>query len=698
MEEKTFAVTEREEAVKGDPLGAGTTEQTTKDTEAGDSQAPVSFESLYWQSLPHLERVAWNYFDKKEDVEDALQETYLRIFEKLDQLRSPEAFTSWAITLCNRVCSNKARSHSRHVALDDPRPPVTTDEELGIDILPAAEYRKDINPGQHADAAHVSDVVTEVLDSLPEDQQNCLLLWMADYTNKEIAEELSMNPSTVRSNIYYAKSKVRKTLTRMQREGTFDYKKFAADPMGAFLRLAAEYFGTARAVSTLGDSLLASLELALGAAGLATAAGLVSGGATGGTTPVTAGAAAGTGGTVAAKSGIAATLQKVARDPLTSVIAVVLVVALAIGIAVGLQAYSTSTPVNEQNEATTRSAVERTPSDTESEAQTTAPQPGPGPAGENATVTAPAAAPANTAGAGPAVNAPANAAAANPLSNLIRADGTLTAYRTADTDATTVNDMQETEQNLTGGLTNLISNWQNVTVAFDKLVNYEGYPTINMFLGNYTGYPVHINKLQYVQLKDANGNTVLNRVTFVPNESLNMANREEITLRLSYPEGYYNKAYLPAMKDATTYDDTGMTIYCKPDYTITSGITDFVIKQVTGVDESDSVYKRFTRDTGQIPFIYIVDMNETADALEVTLGVKNPTEHTLSLTRFEYFRLYGVTDQTLAEGRAKLPSPVKLPPEETRYFVITIPSSNYKNFNFLTGFAHMEDVMYDVLD
>ena len=209
-----------------------------QDAQNGDQSA---FETLYWKSYPFLEREAKKFYTEPADIDDALQETYLRIFQKLDTLKDPRTFLGWAITVCKRTLLNRVEYDERHFGKTELRPETSTEEEQGLDLLPAEEYRRDYDPNSFVDAAHVNDALRDVLNALPEHQQMCILLWSEGYTQREIAEELELPLGTVKSNLNYAKKKMTKVLLRMEKEGTFDYKAVASNPVAAFLYLLERY-------------------------------------------------------------------------------------------------------------------------------------------------------------------------------------------------------------------------------------------------------------------------------------------------------------------------------------------------------------------------------------------------------------------------------------------------------------------------
>ena len=80
-----------------------------KDAGKGNKQA---FEPLYRYTVSSVRSVCACYFQSGSDIDDALQETYVRIFRGLHTLEAPEAFFSWSRTIARNTCLNMIRSRN----------------------------------------------------------------------------------------------------------------------------------------------------------------------------------------------------------------------------------------------------------------------------------------------------------------------------------------------------------------------------------------------------------------------------------------------------------------------------------------------------------------------------------------------------------------------------------------------------------
>ena len=63
-------------------------------------------------------RVAWSILQNDADVQDALQDTVLKAWEKRDRLREEKYFRTWITRILINVCYDAQRKHRRTVPLD----------------------------------------------------------------------------------------------------------------------------------------------------------------------------------------------------------------------------------------------------------------------------------------------------------------------------------------------------------------------------------------------------------------------------------------------------------------------------------------------------------------------------------------------------------------------------------------------------
>lgn len=120
------------------------------------------------------------------DVEDVEQTTWLRLFESIDRLRSPERLPGWLATTARRECLHLLRSGSREALTDDI---VTRADDTG---------RFD-DPGDELIAGEVRTIVRNAVQTLPESPRRLLetLLLSPESTYADVSRSLDMPQGSI---------------------------------------------------------------------------------------------------------------------------------------------------------------------------------------------------------------------------------------------------------------------------------------------------------------------------------------------------------------------------------------------------------------------------------------------------------------------------------------------------------------------
>jgi RNA polymerase sigma factor (sigma-70 family) len=123
---------------------------------AGD---PNAWRRLVQRFDGMLRRLAHSYRLTPSDVDDVVQQTWLVLFEAIDQIREPAAIGAWLATTLRRIALRHIQIHVREQLTDDPRLGDTSDGEHPEARLLALER-------------HVA--LTSALSSLPERHRDLL--------------------------------------------------------------------------------------------------------------------------------------------------------------------------------------------------------------------------------------------------------------------------------------------------------------------------------------------------------------------------------------------------------------------------------------------------------------------------------------------------------------------------------------------
>ena len=190
----------------------------------------------------------------KDAVDDILQESYRRIFKDImeKKLQNPEAFFSWG----KRIVLNTTADHYRKYKYETQEEKVSesTDDENDVKDFYKEDYATDFNPEAQITQNEVSDILQDIIGELPESQKNCILLWMDEYKTDEIAEILGMSSGTVKSNVNYAKKKIKTKVEDLEKQGV---KLYSMAPFTFFVWIMAQFDqNAASAAPSMGNTVL----------------------------------------------------------------------------------------------------------------------------------------------------------------------------------------------------------------------------------------------------------------------------------------------------------------------------------------------------------------------------------------------------------------------------------------------------------
>lgn len=155
---------------------------------AGD---PAALERVLARSRQNLRRYA-EYHCAVNDVEDAVQESLIKVSRHIGSLRAVETFTSWLFRIVKRECNRYKRITRR-----------LRGEAITEDIAPIAAF----------EPVELRHDVCAALESLPEHYREIVLLRdIEGMTIDEIAAHLRVHRDAAKSRLHRARALVREYL------------------------------------------------------------------------------------------------------------------------------------------------------------------------------------------------------------------------------------------------------------------------------------------------------------------------------------------------------------------------------------------------------------------------------------------------------------------------------------------------------
>jgi RNA polymerase sigma-70 factor (ECF subfamily) len=163
-------------------------------------QTPL-FEVLMRRYNQRLYRIARAILHGDAEVEDVMQETYLRAYAHLDQFAGRARFATWL----TRIAVNEAAARAR-------RAPVTVGIPLVYEIEPQPS---DENPEQTAVRGEAQALLDRAIESLsPDDRAVFVLREVEELSTSETAEALGVNEAVIRMRLFRARTRLRLNLHR----------------------------------------------------------------------------------------------------------------------------------------------------------------------------------------------------------------------------------------------------------------------------------------------------------------------------------------------------------------------------------------------------------------------------------------------------------------------------------------------------
>jgi RNA polymerase sigma factor (sigma-70 family) len=161
-----------------------------------------------------LLRFAFTILQNEEDAKDVLQDVYLKLWQKRDELGKVENMEAFAMRMTRNRCLDVIRSR-RTVSVELIKKSSLPEEE-GLD-------------SNHLESTDMAGFVRQIIAGLPDVQRSIIHLReieMLEY--EEIAEVTQMTVNAIKVNLSRARKRVRDEILKIQNYGITEKKHIAA--------------------------------------------------------------------------------------------------------------------------------------------------------------------------------------------------------------------------------------------------------------------------------------------------------------------------------------------------------------------------------------------------------------------------------------------------------------------------------------
>jgi RNA polymerase sigma factor (sigma-70 family) len=168
----------------------------------GDSKAQRELYDLYKSKLMGLCR---RYTRTREEAEDVLQDAFIKIFTRFQQVNSPDKIEGWVKSVAVRTAIDHYNKNKKEKDLYEPG-------DAGLMKVEAVSID------------HVSDEYLVALINLLPDKCRMVfnLFEVEGYSHTEIAAMMDINESTSRSQLHYAKTLLKEKLKGIERPNYYE--------------------------------------------------------------------------------------------------------------------------------------------------------------------------------------------------------------------------------------------------------------------------------------------------------------------------------------------------------------------------------------------------------------------------------------------------------------------------------------------
>lgn len=170
----------------------------------GDRGAFAELVELYKDKIYHL---AYRMLYNRQEAEDIVQETFLRVYKNLGRFDANQKFSTWIFRIGTNLCIDRLRRRRKTYSLDAE---VTDSEGVnGYGML------SDKEPGPEGELvlSETKQQIHKAIDALPEKYKSIVILrYMHDLSLQEIGDILHMPVTTVKTRVHRGREFLRKKL------------------------------------------------------------------------------------------------------------------------------------------------------------------------------------------------------------------------------------------------------------------------------------------------------------------------------------------------------------------------------------------------------------------------------------------------------------------------------------------------------
>ena len=163
-------------------------------------------EAFRWVVQTHqrmLFSLALKMLCDEEEAKDVVQDTFIRVWQRIREYDSDKAFTTWIYTIASRLCLDRLKRMSRIIAMPD-------------DEMVVRRFATESDSPRVLENQEWVSIVRTMAEGLSDKQRLVFTLCQLEGLSSEEAQEITgLDARQVKSNLYVARQTIRKRLTAL---------------------------------------------------------------------------------------------------------------------------------------------------------------------------------------------------------------------------------------------------------------------------------------------------------------------------------------------------------------------------------------------------------------------------------------------------------------------------------------------------
>ena len=175
---------------------------------------PAAFEELVRRHQQRVFGLVAGILRRPQDVEDVAQQVFLKAYLGIRRFDQRAAFSTWLYKIAVNECWDYLRKKKVR--------PLVYEADLSEEQVSRLDgiVSSDRPPQSPSERAEVRELLDRILDALPEqDRQLLLLKEMEGFSVQELAEMLDLNVNTVKVRLFRARGRIMQAFRRRLKPG-----------------------------------------------------------------------------------------------------------------------------------------------------------------------------------------------------------------------------------------------------------------------------------------------------------------------------------------------------------------------------------------------------------------------------------------------------------------------------------------------